>query len=328
MDDVVRRIRGWLAAGRPVTIARLVGVRGISGHVGTPIAGFSPGQPPAGVILSGVADTELAVPVERGHSLELPITDSAAEGAGMSCGGVASVLVQPLAELPDVLWDLLEQREPVCVVTTIAGEYSVGTEVYTRDTVALGAPAGVARLFARGASEGTLVDDLAVTTVWPVPALVVVGDGLIADALVAAAGLLGWQSSVVHEAATAEAAIGELASSDGVVVLSHSREVDGPALTAALASRAGYIGALGARHTQAARAEWLAGHGVDDLSRIHGPAGLDVGARTPAEIAVAIVAEMLAERSGHPAVSLRDRPGPVHGDGLSAPPPRYPVSPG
>ena len=328
MDDVVRRIRGWHAAGQPVTIARLVGVRGISGQVGTPIAAFSPGQPAAGMILSGAADAELAAPVEHGRIVELAITDRAAEGAGMSCGGVASVLVQPWTELPELLWDLLEQREPACVVTTIDGEHAVRTDVYTRETVAAGAPDAVARLFARGTSEGMLVDELAVTTVWPVPTLIVVGDGLIADALVASASLLGWQSSVVHEAAAAETAIGELASSDGVVVLSHSRAVDGPALVAALASRAGYVGALGARHTQAARAGWLAERGIDDLSRIHGPAGLDLGARTPAEIAVAIVAEMLAARSGQPAVSLRDRPGPVHADGLSAPPPRYPVSSG
>lgn len=328
MDDVVRRIRSWRDAGRPVTIARVVGVRGISGQLGTPLAGFAPGQPPAGMVLSGAVDAELAVPVERGRIVELAISDLAAEGAGMSCGGVASVLVQPVAELPETLWDLLDQREPVCVVTTLAGEHTGDTRVFTRETVAVGAPAAVRRVFARGTSEGLLVDDLAVTTVWPVPTLVVVGDGLIADALVAAARLLGWSSSVVHEAAAAAAAIGELASADGVVVLSHSREVDGPALVAALRSRVGYVGALGARHTQAARAEWLAEHGVDDLSRIHGPAGLDVGARTPAEIAVAIVAEMLAERSGQPAVSLRDRPGPVHADGLNAPPPRYPVSSG
>ena len=325
---MLRRIRGWRAAGRPVTIARVVGMRGISGQLGTPLAGFAPGEPAAGIVVSGALDAELAVPVEHGHLVELAISDAAAAGAGMSCGGVAIVLVQPVGELPELLWGLLERREPVCVVTAIVGELTGETRVVTRETVAHDASPDVARIFARGTSEGVLVDDLAVTTVWPVPALVVVGDGLIADALVASASLLGWTTTVLHEADDAVAAIGELASSDGVVVLSHSREVDGPALAAALASRAGYIGALGARHTQAARGQWLADHAVTDLSRIHGPAGLDVGARTPAEIALAIVAEMLAERSGRAAVSLRDRPGPVHADGLNAPPPRYPVGSG
>jgi xanthine dehydrogenase accessory factor len=76
----------------------------------------------------------------------------------------------------------------------------------------------------------------------------------------------------------------------------------------------GYVGALGSRGTQAKRRDWLVAHGVDDeaVSRVRGPAGLDVGARTPAEIAVAVVAEVLAIRSGASALPLRDRPGPLH----------------
>jgi len=168
---------------------------------------------------------------------------------------------------------------------------------------------------------------IAATAIWPVPHLVIVGDGLIADALVASAQLLGWSTEVANDAAAADQ-VGQLASCDGVVVLSHDRAVDGPVLAAALAGDAGYVGALGARHTQSARAEWLAAHGVTDLTRVHGPAGLDLGARTPAEIAVAITAEMLAARSGRAPASLRERSGPVHDDGLNAPPPRYPLSSG
>jgi xanthine dehydrogenase accessory factor len=103
-----------------------------------------------------------------------------------------------------------------------------------------------------------------------------------------------------------------MAGCDGIVVLSDDRDVDGPALTAALAGKAGYVGAIGSRHTQQAGAEWLAAHGVTDLSRMHGPAGLDVNARTPAEITISALAEMLAERSGRVPVPLGDRAGPVN----------------
>ena len=91
----------------------------------------------------------------------------------------------------------------------------------------------------------------------------------------------------------------DLTESDAVLVLSHDREVDGPALAAALAGRAGYIGALGSRRTQQARRDWLTERGVseDALARIYGPAGLDIDAHTPAEIAVSIAAEILASRS-------------------------------
>jgi xanthine dehydrogenase accessory factor len=102
--------------------------------------------------------------------------------------------------------------------------------------------------------------------------------------------------------------------SDVVVVLSHDLTISGSALQAALASSAGYIGALGSRHTQAARAEWLTSHGVDPaaLARINGPAGLDIGANTPGEVAISILAAAIAARAGAAGGRLADRPGPIH----------------
>jgi xanthine dehydrogenase accessory factor len=118
---------------------------------------------------------------------------------------------------------------------------------------------------------------------------------------------------------------GSLTESDAVVVLSHDRAVDVPALAALLAGRVGYVGGLGSRGTQAARRDGLIEHGVpaEQLDRIHGPAGLDIDAHTPAEIAVAIVAEVLASRSGSSGGSISKREGPVHTGGVHAPPPRY-----
>jgi xanthine dehydrogenase accessory factor len=83
-----------------------------------------------------------------------------------------------------------------------------------------------------------------------------------------------------------------------VVVLAHDPKLDEPALAAALRSPAFYVGALGSKKNQAARHERLAaaGFGPADLARIHGPIGLAIGARTPAEIAVAIIAEIVARR--------------------------------
>jgi xanthine dehydrogenase accessory factor len=79
-----------------------------------------------------------------------------------------------------------------------------------------------------------------------------------------------------------------------VVVLTHDPKIDDPALLAALRSDCFYIGALGSKKTHAARLARLKSHGLGDeqLSRIHGPVGLAIGARSPAEIAVSIVAEM------------------------------------
>lgn len=81
-----------------------------------------------------------------------------------------------------------------------------------------------------------------------------------------------------------------------LVTLTHDPKLDDPALSAGLASTAFYIGALGSRKTHAARLERLAASGIgeDQLGRIHGPVGLAIGAKSPAEIAVAILAQMTA----------------------------------
>ncbi|MEI9886791.1 MAG: XdhC family protein [Rhizomicrobium sp.] len=79
-----------------------------------------------------------------------------------------------------------------------------------------------------------------------------------------------------------------------IVFLSHDPKIDDPGLIAALKSNCFYIGTLGSKKTQAARNARMrtAGFGDDDLARIHGPVGLDIGARSPAEIAVSILAQM------------------------------------
>ncbi len=85
-----------------------------------------------------------------------------------------------------------------------------------------------------------------------------------------------------------------------VVTLSHDPKFDIPALACALRSGAAYIGALGSRATQARRRQQLLEEGLtaEELARIHGPIGLDLGGRAPAEIALAILAEMVAVRHG------------------------------
>jgi xanthine dehydrogenase accessory factor len=79
-----------------------------------------------------------------------------------------------------------------------------------------------------------------------------------------------------------------------IVFLSHDPKIDDPGLIAALKSDCFYIGTLGSKKTQAARRARMAreGFGDNELARIHGPVGLDIGARSPAEIAVSILAEM------------------------------------
>jgi xanthine dehydrogenase accessory factor len=101
---------------------------------------------------------------------------------------------------------------------------------------------------------------------------------------------------------------------DVICVLTHDPKFDVPAIVSALATRAGYIGAMGSRKTHANRVERLREAGVDDagLVRVMAPIGLDIGARTPEETAVSICAEIIASRTGREAPSLRDTEGPLH----------------
>jgi xanthine dehydrogenase accessory factor len=85
-----------------------------------------------------------------------------------------------------------------------------------------------------------------------------------------------------------------------VVTLTHDPKLDDPALRAALAAPVFYIGALGSKKTHARRLERLTalGYGPEEIARIHAPVGLDIGAKTPAEIAVSIMAQITATLRG------------------------------
>lgn len=111
------------------------------------------------------------------------------------------------------------------------------------------------------------------------------------------------------------AAIGpDLGPRDAVCVLTHDAKFDVPAIVGAVATRVGYLGAMGSRRTHAAREERLRDAGLDDaaLARIRSPIGLDLGARTPEETAVSICAEIIAARTGRLSGALRDGVGPIH----------------
>ncbi len=101
---------------------------------------------------------------------------------------------------------------------------------------------------------------------------------------------------------------------DAVLVFTHDPKFDQPALTEGLRSGAGYVGALGSRRTQAERRERLreAGIGEELLARLHAPCGLDLGARTPEETAVSILAEIVSARTGRSGERLTETSGPIH----------------
>jgi xanthine dehydrogenase accessory factor len=106
----------------------------------------------------------------------------------------------------------------------------------------------------------------------------------------------------------------ELGLRDAICVLTHDAKFDVPAIVAALPTAVGYLGAMGSRRTHTDRCKRLRDEGVTDeeISRVMGPIGLDIGARTPEETAISIMAEIIALRTGRSAPSLRDTGGDIH----------------
>jgi xanthine dehydrogenase accessory factor len=112
--------------------------------------------------------------------------------------------------------------------------------------------------------------------------------------------IVGWPDEVAEE-------IG-LGPDDAVAVLTHDVKFDEPAIIEALRRNCRYVGAVGSRKTQGDRRERLraAGVGEDELARLRGPVGLDLGGRAPAETALAIMAEIIASRYGRSGAPMRE----------------------
>ncbi len=314
MYEIALSVSACLRAGTRVDVAWAIETQGFSSRDKNEALAITPGGGRIGSVLSGSLNDQVVDLCNRGLSgriVDLHVGEIEAELAGFSCGGEARCLLVAAVDLPAGLWERLRSRDPVCLVTRLNGERVVDVAMFDPETIA-DAGEDAARLFSRGASDTLLARDTVITVLWPVPKLVIIGASAIADALSAAADLLGWHTQVVTDVRTATGVTAGLAALDKVVVISHDHDLAGPALASALAGEVGYIGALGSRRTQQSRADWLAYRGITDLSRIHGPAGLDIGANTPPEIAVSIVAEALAVTSRTSAGSLRQRTGSIH----------------
>lgn len=282
--DIAPTVTAWLDAGHDVLIARVLASSGLAGRDAAAVAAWTDtGEGPVGSPLAARAQGSTG-------RVEVAVTDDEAEGVGLACGGSATVLVQRATELPDAFWSAFRRGGPAALVDT-----TEGTTAFDASDV----PERFARIFGRGVSQVAEVDGETLTTYWPRTRLLIVGGGPVASALLVQSDLLGWSAVVAEDLPTAQDLLAGFGGADGVIVLSHDRDVDGPLLRAAISSPVGYIGAMGSRHTQAARAQWFAEHGVTEhLDRIHGPAGFDLGGFGPAEIALSIAAEIVAVRSG------------------------------
>ncbi len=259
---------------------------------------FTPGGGRIGSLAGGAFDGLLSDAAERrlpeGRRIAHRVTDFESVVCGLPAGTPVEFLVVPAEQFPAELWPLLLDRRPVAitsaldddVVTQISVSSWEGADERERELLAVARPTVVAT------EEGL------VTVLAPVERLVVAGQGPYAEAIADQGRLLGWKVVVESRPELVAGLAAALSPLDAIVVMGHDVESSSRCLMAALEGDAGYVGALGSLAMQQSRADWLAYRDITDLDRVHGPAGLDIGARSPVELAVAIAAEILASRSG------------------------------
>ena len=314
----------------------------------------------AGSVSGGCVESATALEIEQAITRGSPklvtygVTDERAWEVGLACGGTIKVFVEA-AVRPEIL-EAARGRGGEVVATIIAGPgLGSSMRIFESGKIA-GALPGVPQESVRDGALAALKKESSASNefqsaagpltifleVFPrQPKLVVFGGVQIAVALVPLAKALGYWTIVADGR---QAFIGRdrfpdadeliqawpeeaferigLDAASYVCVLSHDPKFDEPALQIALRSPAAYVGAIGSRKTQAARRERLREAGLTDeqIARLHGPIGLDLGGRQPAETALAILAEMTAVRYGgnavrgiSPARGDRNPPAPTPG---------------
>jgi xanthine dehydrogenase accessory factor len=294
--DVAMTVAACLQSGTRADVVWLVGADGLSVSDWSDSVVFTPGGGRTGSLLGGALDDKLVDEAgrwSRGRLVDLEISQVDALIADLPSGALARCLVVPAETLPSELWELAATRERFCLVAEMEGDEVTDTRVYTQRTITEAEP-DVQEVFPGSPPGSTITRDRVVSVFVAVPQMVIVGGGPIAEALIELAPFVGWQAQIAPARDTATGLIARLSGHDKVVIAAHDLELAGAGLTAALESNCGYIGSVGSRKMQADRADWLAYRGITDLSRVRGPAGLDIGASNPGEVAVSIVAEAIA----------------------------------
>jgi xanthine dehydrogenase accessory factor len=335
MREILDDLNRWLASGEQIALATVVWAEGPSPRpLGSRMAMTGSGQMTGSVsggCVEGAVFEEAREVLAGGPPKRLPYSavDESGWQVGLACGGTIEVYVEPLAEAHRRLLAPLEAEETVALATRLdggghllawpdgrlEGDRSLASEL----TALFPGPAAVLSHYPEGSVLGEAAGAVFLEVFTPPPTLVIVGAVHVAVPLVTLSQALGFRVRVVdarrafatrerfptadelvvawpQEALKAE----ELGPQHYLVILSHDPKFDLPALQVALRSQAAYVGLIGSRTTQAKRKAALreVGFGEVELARIHGPVGLDLGGREPAEIALAILAEIVAVRHG------------------------------
>jgi len=330
MKDPIEIALKWNDEGREVALATVIATWGSSPlPVGSQLVvdgkGVFEGSVSGGCIEGAVITEALDVIREgRARRLFFGVSNEQAWEVGLACGGEIEVYIEKLDPNQALYREVIALRrdqKSISLITDLANNDKILTRVDEPETLEKLAP-GLRHAVSEAIhSESGSFLQLEGKTYFihgfnPALQLIIIGAVHIAGPLARMAGLTGYRV-VIIDPRTAFASKERfpdteiklewpdeamektvLHSRTAVVVLTHDPKLDDPALKTALRSDVFYIGALGSSKTHSARINRLKMEGFSDeqLRRIHGPIGLNINARTPAEIAVAILAEITAER--------------------------------
>lgn len=314
-EDIPAIALGWHRDGQGVALATVVETWGsaprpVGSQLAVTAAGRIEGSVSGGCVEGAVVtEAQDALATGRPRIVTYGVSDDNAFSAGLACGGTIRVLVEPIgggakALDPALLATLVETR---------AGRAPIAYIVDTSDWTRRLAPRDAYAERFRADRSGFEEDGTTFVAIHNPPLrLFVVGAVHVAQALLPMARIAGYDTFIIDPRGAFAAehrfpgediredypdevfpAIG-LDARTAVVTLSHDPKIDDPGLEAALGSEAFYIGALGSTRTHAKRVERLGARGwaAEDMARIHAPVGLAIGARSPAEIAISVLAEL------------------------------------
>ncbi|NQU58780.1 MAG: XdhC family protein [Rhodospirillales bacterium] len=322
-ENILGQGLAWLDQGHALALATVTSTWGSSPRpVGSQLIindrGDFAGSVSGGCIETFVVSEALDVIADGGVlNLEYGVSDEQAREVRLACGGTVRVFVEPGPKR--AVLEKLQNAQPVARVVDTQSGLSCVLELdrIEGDLVLEDMDLSDARLLLKHGSS-SFVDKLFVQVYTRPRNLVIVGAVHIAQVLAPMAAAIGFSVSVIDprpKFATPERLPGvtiikerpETATDaitfdnwTAVLALAHDPQLDDPVLQAALNSDAYYIGCLGSRKTHGSRLARLRALGFDDqhLKRLHGPVGLDIGGRSPGEIAVSILAEIIAVGNG------------------------------
>jgi xanthine dehydrogenase accessory factor len=330
LRDILPTLRRWRNDGRRYALATVVQTWGSSPRPTGSVMGIADDGMVVGSVSGGCVETAVMEAAQKTLETGIPqmldfgaLSDESVWEVGLSCGGRIQVWVEsdPYNSVP---WrgcaEQVEQGSSCALITQYASDRRwawMPDAPYPDDLPHRVWDRAGEAVASRQSQE--VEDDYFILALPRPERVIVVGAVHIAIPLVALAKAIGFEVIVVDPRPTLAKpdrfssppdqlmpvwpleALASLSprESDYAVVLTHDPKIDDAALAILLKSPVKYIGALGSRTTQAKRRQWLmeSGFTEEDLKRIHGPVGLAIGARTPEEIAVSIVAEIVQVRN-------------------------------